>query len=186
MEEPANVTELLQRARAGDEEALRALFEATYGDLRNLARARLRRAERDALLDTTSLVHESFVRFAEAGSVRIEDRAHFLRYACQVMRSVIVDFVRERMTQRRGGATVHVTLTTDSGGVTNAGETEILRIHEALEQLARHDTRMVEVVEMRYFGGMTENEVAEALGVTARTVRRDWEKARVLLAAALK
>ena len=103
------------------------------------------------------------------------------------MRSVIVDFVRERVAQRRGGDAVHVTLNSEiSDSATIAGEAEILNVHEALEQLAQVDARLVQVVEMRYFAGMTEPEIAVALGVTERTVRRDWQKARLLLAEQLK
>jgi RNA polymerase sigma factor (TIGR02999 family) len=102
------------------------------------------------------------------------------------MRSVIVDFVRHRQAERRGAGAGHVTLTTGIGVVPTAGEHEILRVHEALDEVASLNARMAQVVEMRYFGGMTEPEIAEALGVTDRTVRRDWEKARLLLREALK
>lgn len=182
----ADLTDLIQRAQNGDDDAIQQVFAAAYGDLRQLAHARLRGGQQVTLLDTTSLVHESFLRFAQVGSLRIEDRQHFLRYAGHVMRSVIVDFVRERMAERRGGDRVQVTLNTQSGAQLDCGENEILRVHEALEELKEHDERIVQVVEMRYFGGMTETEIATALGVTERTIRRDWEKARLLLAEALK
>jgi RNA polymerase sigma factor (TIGR02999 family) len=147
---------------------------------------RLTQGARAQMLDTTALVHESFLRFANAGSLNIGDRQHFLRYAANVMRSVIVDLVRSRSAERRGGNAQHITLNTQIGDtVPTAGEDEILRVHEALEELARYDPRMVHVVEMRYFAGMTETEIADVLGVTDRTVRRDWEKARLLLAEAL-
>jgi RNA polymerase sigma factor (TIGR02999 family) len=163
-----------------------ALFVAAYHDLRKLARLRLRGGGRNTILDTTALVHESYVRLARAGHVRIEDRTHFLRYACRAMRSVIIDLVRQRQSERRGGAAQRITLTTsvDAGG--HAGEEQILRVHEAIGELANRDARMAQVVEMRYFGGLTEMEIAEALDVTDRTVRRDWEKARLWLADALK
>ncbi len=172
-------------AAAGDDHGVDTLFESTYRELRLLARARLRSGGRDVLLDTTALVHESYEKMARAGEVRFPDRPRFLVYAGRVMRSIIVDFARQRMTERRGGDAPHVTFTGGLGaGAT--GEEEILRVHEALEQLARVDERMAKVVEMRYFGGLTEAEIAEALGVTDRTVRRDWEQARLLLAEALK
>jgi RNA polymerase sigma factor (TIGR02999 family) len=101
------------------------------------------------------------------------------------MRSVIVDLVRERRAERRGGDVRHVTLNTQADSPDGAEE-EILRVHEALDDLARYDERLVRVVEMRYYVGMTEAEIADALGITDRTVRRDWEKARLLLAEALK
>jgi RNA polymerase sigma factor (TIGR02999 family) len=102
------------------------------------------------------------------------------------MRSVVIDCVRERMAQRRGGGAAHVTLNTQVGDPAADGAAEIMRVHEALNELADLDQRMAQVVEMRYFAGMTEAEIAEALDVTERTVRRDWEKARLLLSEALK
>ena len=110
MSEAESLTDLIRRAQDGDEAALRIVFDATYAELRGLARARLRKGSRNTLLDTTSLVHEAFLRFADAGRLHIGDRQHFLRYASHVMRSVIVDFVREKLAQRRGGDAVHVTL----------------------------------------------------------------------------
>lgn len=179
------LTDLIRRAGDGDEAALHRVFEATYQDLRRMAHTRLTHSARGVLLDTTSLVHESYLRFANAGELNIGDRQHFLRYAASVMRSVIVDFVRERMADRRGGAAPHITLNTQASDSGLADEEQILQVHEALEELTRYDERMARVVEMRYFAGMTETEIADALGVTDRTVRRDWEKARVLLAKAL-
>ena len=185
MTDGGSLTDLILKAQDGDQAALRQVFDATYEDLRAVARMRLSRGGRGALLDTTALVHESFLRFANAGRLNVEDRGHFLRYASHVMRSVIVDFVRERLAERRGGDVAHVTLNSEILSLDEPGETEILKVHEALEELAQHDPRLVQVVEMRYFSGMTEAEIAEVLGITDRTVRRDWEKARLLLARAL-
>jgi RNA polymerase sigma factor (TIGR02999 family) len=182
----ALLTDLIQQAQAGDAQALHQVFDAAYRDLHAMARSRLRKSSHRTLLDTTSLVHESFLRFANCGQLRVNDRQHFLRYASQVMRSVVIDYVRECMAERRGGGAPHITLTTQLGGQAVEGADEILRVHEALDELAKLDPRMAQVVEMRYFAGMTEMEIAEALDVTDRTVRRDWEKARLLLAEALK
>jgi RNA polymerase sigma factor (TIGR02999 family) len=186
MNDARPLTDLIRRAQSGDAAALRAVFDAAYQELRALARARLRRSGPDSLLDTTSLVHESFLRFADAGRLRVEDRRHFFGYAAQVMRSVVVDLVRQRQSERRGGLAQRVTLATDAGEALPGGEDEILRVHEVLEELARLDARMAQVVEMRYFAGMTQAEISDVLGVTERTVRRDWEKARLLLAEALR
>jgi RNA polymerase sigma factor (TIGR02999 family) len=180
-----SITDFIRRAQDGDSEALRMVFDATYAELRAMARARLRKSCRNTLLDTTSLVHEAYLRFAEAGRLRVDDRQHFLKYASHAMRSVIVDFVRERVAQRRGGDAVHVTLNSEIGDVTGEAEKEILHVHESLEELAQHDARLVAVVEMRYFAGMNETEIAAALGVNERTVRRDWQKARLFLAESL-
>jgi RNA polymerase sigma factor (TIGR02999 family) len=170
--------------------ALDAFFAAAYQDLRRLARSRLRGGGRNTVLDTTALVHESYLRLSRAqgsGSAAFPDRVRFLVYAGKAMRSIIIDLVRERQTDRRGNDAPHVTLT----GVADAlpmpgGEEHILRVHEALEQMAAVDPRMAQVVEMKYFGGLTEMEIGEALGITDRTVRRDWEQARLFLADALK
>jgi RNA polymerase sigma factor (TIGR02999 family) len=179
------LTDLIHRAQAGDAGAMREVFDAAYGDLHQLAQARLSRSGPGAPLNTTALVHESYLRFANAGKLALTDRQHFMRYASHVMRSVIVDLVRAGRAERRGGDAVHVTLDTAAGNSAAAGEEEIIRVHEALEELAAIDQRLVQVVEMRYFAGMTESEMAAVLGVTDRTVRRDWEKARLLLAKAL-
>jgi len=186
MENRVSLTELIHRAEKGDAEAADGLFAATYAELRKLARGRLRSGGRHTFLDTSSLVHESYLRFVGAGRLRLEDRVHFMRWAGRVMRSVIVDFARRRNAARRGGRAAHLTLTTEIGAQIPSGEQEILRVHDALEELASLDARLAQVVEMRYFGGMTEQEIAEALGVTDRTVRRDWDKARLLLREALK
>jgi RNA polymerase sigma factor (TIGR02999 family) len=182
MSEELSLTDLIGHVREGDEEALRRLFDAAYGDLHRIARARLAKSARNALLDTTSLVHESYMRFASAGQLRIEDRVHFMRYAGQAMRSVIVDFARQRQAERYGGQAQHVTLDSQVVDGAGAAETEILNVHQALEELQQHDPRLAQVVEMRYFGGMSEAEIADALGLATRTVRRDWDKARLLLA----
>lgn len=182
MDDELSLTDLIGHARVGDQAALRRLFDATYNDLHRIARARLAKSPRNAILDTTSLVHESYMRFANAGQLCIEDRVHFLRYAGQAMRSVIVDFARQRQAERYGGGAQHVTLDSQIVQQSEAAEAEILNIHQALEELAQHDPRLAQVVEMRYFGGMSEAEIADALEVATRTVRRDWDKARLLLA----
>ena len=163
-------------------------FAACYQQLRRMARSRLRDSGGDVVLDTTALVHESWLKLSRsAGAQVFPDRAHFLSYAGRAMRSIIVDMVRQRQADRRGNDATHLTLT--SAGAENLAlpgdEDVVLRVHDALEQLARLDPRMAQVVEMKYYAGMTEAEIGEALGVTDRTVRRDWEQARLMLSAAL-
>jgi len=182
----ANITLLIEQANAGDNDALNRIFTALYPELHNLARARLRRAAPLTLLDTTALLHESYLRLIKLGQLRVENRAHFLAYAARTMRSIVVDFARARLAERRGGGAQDLVLDTEIASGVHAPEEEIVRVHDALTDLAQVDERLVRVVEMRYFGGLTEEEIGAALGVTERTVRRDWEKARLLLAIALK
>jgi RNA polymerase sigma factor (TIGR02999 family) len=186
-DEKPRLSTLLGLARDGEPGAIAKVFEAAYPELCTLAHARLRSRgqSHDGVLETTALVHESFLRLAQNGSLRAEHRSHFFKYAGRVMRSVIVDNVRERLALRRGGGAAHSALTTQVQPEGLGGEEEILRVHEALDALADTDPRLIEVVQLRYFGGMTDAEIAEVLGVTDRTVRRDWEKARLLLLEAL-
>lgn len=163
-------------------ESVRTLFPALYNELRRLARSRLSSGGRHTLLDTASLVHEAFLRMQRDGGVALNDREHFMAYAATTMRSIIIDFVRRRSAERRGGDAEHVTLDTRAAAVLGGADDEILAVHEALETLAEVDPRLVRVVEMRYFAGLTDIEIGAALGVTDRTVRRDWERARLLLA----
>ena len=180
------LTVLLGRIQAGDAQARDALFAAAYPELLRLARARLRDGGRNTLLETTGLVHESYLRFLSAGKLNAQDRRAFFAYASQVMRSVIVNSVRERIAQKRGGAARPVTLSTELAADLAADEETILKVHEALDALEQADRRLAQVAQMRYFGGYSEQEIAETLQVTERTVQRDWEKARLILAAALR
>jgi RNA polymerase sigma factor (TIGR02999 family) len=182
----SQLTELLGRVQAGDPLARDALFAAAYAELHRLARARLRAGGRDSVLDTTCLVHESYLRFVNAGELRAEDRRAFFAYASQVMRSVIVNSVRERLADKRGGAQRPLTLSTKLGANVLDTEETVLRVHEALDDLQKAQPRLAQVAQMRYFGGYSEQEIAETLDVTERTVQRDWEKARLVLAEMLR
>jgi RNA polymerase sigma factor (TIGR02999 family) len=180
------LTALLSRMQAGDGEARNALFAAAYSELHRLAQLRLRQGGRNVVLDTTALVHESYLRFLNVGELRAQDRQGFFAYASQVMRSVIVNSVRDRRREKRGGGWMAVTLSTQIASSVPEGDETILKVHEALSLLEQAQPRLAQVAEMRYFGGYSEAEIAETLGVTERTVQRDWEKARGILAAALK
>lgn len=180
------LTVLLSRAQGGDKAARNALFEAAYQELRRLAHARLRDGGRNTVLETTALVNESYLRFVQTGELKIEDRKAFFGYASQVMRSVIVDSARKRLAERRGGDAQQVTLSTELAQNLGHEEEAIVQVHEALEQLEKVDPRAARMVEMRFFGGYSDSEIAEALDVTVRTVQRDWEKGQVLLAVMLK
>ena len=180
------LSSLLKQANDGEAGARDRLFAVAYEELRSQARAQLRNGGRNTFLDTTVLVHESFLRFQQAGQLQGGDRGHFFSYAGRVMRSVIVDFARKRQTERRGGDVQHVSLDTQLAEDVRANDEELIKINDALQALEDADERLVKVVEMRFFVGMTEVEIAEALGVTDRTVRRDWEKAKLLLTASLR
>jgi RNA polymerase sigma factor (TIGR02999 family) len=181
---------LIAAARRGDSAAAGQLFASLYAELRRLAHRRLHHdGNAHGQLDTTMLVHESFERIARVERLDLEDRQHFLRYASRVMRSVIVDIAREVQTQRRGGDATHLALTTGLGDNlpdrSGRADPEVLRVHEALEELARLDPRLAQVVELRYFGGLANAEIAELTGSSLRTVERDWERARLVLFDAL-
>lgn len=180
------VTLLLAAARQGQAEALDRLFELLYPELRRLASARMRQTDERVMLDTTSLVHECYLRLLKLDELALHDRGHFMAYAAKVMRSVVVDLAREQQALRRGAGLAFVTLDTTLAGGLPSGEDEILHIHEALEALGAIDARLVKVVEMRYFIGLDNSEIAQALDVSSRTVERDWERARSFLFDALK
>ena len=187
--EPPQITLLLQRAAGGDRAALDTVYASLYPELKRLARARLRQQGRGENISTTLLVHESFVRLVGARDLRLEDRRHFFAYAAKTMRNIIIDSAREHLAERRGGGAEHVTLgDADSDAMQVAGSgasDELLRVSDALHQLETIDPELAELVEMRYFGGYSEVEIAELQGVNERTVRRRWDKARAWLFVAL-
>jgi RNA polymerase sigma factor (TIGR02999 family) len=159
--------------------ALPEAFAASYDELRRLARRQLRRLRPGQTLTTTALVHEAYVKLVK-GPVQAEGRTHFFALAARAMRQILVDYARRRASGKRGGGLRRSTLEADSIPVEAIAD-EMLGIDRALTRLESLDERLAKVVEWRFFGGMTEEEVAEALGVTVRTVRRDWQKARAFL-----
>jgi RNA polymerase sigma factor (TIGR02999 family) len=180
------ITRLLRSAASGNANAREALFAVAYPGLEKMARARLRDGGRNTLLDTRGLVHESYLRYVKGGELRAEDRRAFYAFASQVMRSVIVSSARERTAEKRGAGQRPLTLTMQMAEKLPAGEDEILRVHDALDSLEEVDARLAQVVQMRYFGGYSELEIAETLEVTERTVQRLWLKARLMLRAAME
>ena len=158
----------------------------TYQELRAIAHRRLAaRAQGGGTLSTTALVHEAYLKLAGQSSAELRDQSHFFALASLVMRHILVDRARERSAQRRGGGGGggggrQITLDDEVIGQGDQSDA-LLQLNEALETLATVDPRLVQVVECRFFGGLTESEIAAALGITTRTVQRDWVKARVLL-----
>lgn len=180
------ITVLLGRAREGDKASLDAVFELLHEELRQVAHRRLAGHRRDGAVDTTALVNECYLKLSGRDSLSPADRAHFLGYAATVMRSIIVDAARAAQTDRRGGGMQPVTLDTGSMAAVSDPADEILDVHAALDELRRIDERLVQVVEMRFFAGLSDEAIAEAMGITDRTVRRYWAKARLLLSHALR
>jgi RNA polymerase sigma factor (TIGR02999 family) len=180
----ADITTLLNSAIAGGAPA-NELFELLYGELKSLARQQSRRhGSHD--VHTTTLVHEAYLKFQGVGALRLEDRRHFLAYASRVMRSIIVDHARQRLAIKRGEGGVPVTLDTNVSDSTTANDAEVIEVDEALAKLADLDERLAQIVELKYFGDMSNEEIADVLEVSLRTVQRGWEKARLFLSASLR
>ena len=171
------ITGLLRQWRAGDRAALDQLFPHVYNALHEIAHRQLGRERPGQTLSTTALVHETYIKLVDHVRVDWTDRAHFFAVAARAMRLILVDQARRRDTEKRGGELRRVTLT-DSALTLDEQVDTLLALDEALTELAKLDERVSQVVECRFFGGLTEEETAEALGVTARTVRRDWIKAK--------
>jgi RNA polymerase sigma factor (TIGR02999 family) len=180
-----DLTQLFRGVNSGDRASLDRLLTLMYQDLHELAHRRLSASIREPSMDTTGLVHESYLRLLKAGRLAVTDRNHFLVYSAHVMHSVIVDLLRRHRAERRGGGAFHVTLSTNLAEEISATDDQVVRISEALNELGHSEPRLVQVVELRYFAGLSEAETAEALGIAVRTVRRDWQKARLLLLVAL-
>ena len=176
---PAEVTVLLARARAGDAQALGAAYSAVYDELKRAARAQLRRMRDD--FQTTALVHEAYLKLGGA-QLAAQDRNHLLALSARAMRQVLVDDARARKADKRGGGQDALTLTASLGNG-EAAAMEVLALDELLASLQKLDERAAQIVELRYFGGYEETEIAAMLGLSDRTVRRDWRKARAFLLA---
>lgn len=180
-----DITRLLDEVRAGDRAARERFFARIYAELDQLAKRRLSRASQLTMLDAPGLVHEVWLRLEEQAALPGQNRRTFLAYASRVMRSVIIDYVRSRAAERRGGGQQLITLNT---GVADQifNEPELDSLGDALDELARIDERAHWVVEMRYFGGMEIEEIADVLEISPATVKRDWQKARAFLLHSLR
>ncbi len=176
-----SVPELFALAGAGDRAALDAVFPLVYAELRRLAQRQLRQRDVELTLNATALVHEAWLRFAGTGRAQFETRAHFFALAATAMRRILIDHARRHGAMKRGDAIPAITLSAADGlSVTHRADV-LLALDEALNRLAALDARQARVIECRFFGGLSEPETADALGIGLRTVKRDWAKARAWL-----
>jgi RNA polymerase sigma factor (TIGR02999 family) len=181
IESRGEVTQLLHAARGGDRDAMNRIVPLVYEDLRAIASRKLRREGGERTMRPTSLVHESYMKLSNRAVLHAGDRAHLLAIAARAMRQVLIDDARRRSAAKRGGEWERATMQ-DHFGVAAGGADDMLALNDALDAL---EPRQRQIVECRFFGGMTEEEIAESLGVSARSVRREWVKARAWLYRAL-
>ena len=184
----APLTELIRLAAQGEREALGRVFAALYPDLRRIAHARLRQHGDMARLETTALVHESFLHLVGAAQLKLADRKHFFTYAAKTMRNIIIEFARQHLAERRGGGRDALQLDTALVNRLAAPQSDesLIAIEDAVQALEALDPELAQLVEMRYFAGYGETEIAELTGCSERTVRRQWDKARAFLLATLQ
>jgi RNA polymerase sigma factor (TIGR02999 family) len=176
------ITALLVAHRHGRADAFDKLVSLVYPELRRVARRQLRPWRPGLTLDSGAVVHEAYLKLVDQTKVEWQDRSHFFAIAARVMRHVIIDYARQRNAQKRGGGTVALA---DREVAVQAQAEELLALNELLERLEAENPRLLKVVECRFFAGYSETETAEALGVSARTVERDWLRARVWLKRAM-
>jgi RNA polymerase sigma factor (TIGR02999 family) len=177
-----DVTALLSAWQTGDPEALERLVPFVYDELRRVARARLRAERADHVLQTTALVHEAYLRLLDIDHMTVRDRAHLLALAARLMRQILVDHARRKRAHKRGGSIAVLPLDEVSGrAASEPPSLDVLALNEALEELATFDARLSKVVEIKFFGGLSIAETAEALRVSTATVERDWAVARAWL-----
>ncbi len=179
MADPGEVTALLRAFDAGDTAAFDRLVPLVYDDLLRIARRQLGRGPR-ATLDTSSLVHEAYMKLSGGAGAGYQNRSHLLAVAAVAMRQVVIGYARHHAAQRRGAGARHVTFDEREIAVDEQAE-DLIAVDAALERLAQHDMRLGRVVECRFFAGLSEEETAQALGVSLRTAQRDWQRARAWL-----
>jgi RNA polymerase sigma factor (TIGR02999 family) len=185
MTQSADITAWLDAAREGDRDALDRVLATLYQELHTMARRQLA-GQHGQTLDATALVHEAYLKLIGRREAKFDDRAHFFAYAASAMRSVVVDYARQRLAQKRGGDLHRVTeLPEEIEGGLRLDE-DMLGLDTALTQLSAVDERLGQVVELRYFAGLSELEIATLLNRSERSIRRDWQKAKLFLLAALQ
>jgi RNA polymerase sigma factor (TIGR02999 family) len=180
---PKEVTQLLVEWRHGDKAALDQLIPLVYDELRRLARGYMRREKEGHTLQTSALIHEAYLRLVDQKNVQWNNRAHFFGVAAQLMRQILVDHARSRSRAKRGGNAQKVSLAELSA--ISVELAEVIALDDALNELAELDSRKSQIVEMKFFGGLTNEEVAEVLKITSRTVEREWRKAKAWLQRAI-
>lgn len=180
----SEITVLLRQSAEGDREAFQNLIPMVYGDLRGIAHRRLRKEQEGHTLSTTAIVHEAYLHLVPQATATWQDRAHFFAVAARVIRNVLVDYARYRGADKRGGSAVRVPLNEEIEGE-GSNPVDLLDLDAALKALSEKDPRLRDVVECRFFGGMTMEETAEALDISKRTAERDWARARTYLYQAL-
>ena len=174
------VTRLLQAWSVGDQDALKQLIPLVYDELHRMAHRYMSAEQSGQILQTTALVHEAYLRLVDVENIDWQNRAHFYGICARLMRRILIDFARSRNYQKRGGHFAHIELE-EAATVSVVVSSELLAVDEALKQLATVDARKSEVVELRFFGGLTVEETATALGVSEETVMRDWKLAKAWL-----
>ena len=174
---PEKVTQLLVDWSRGDREALEKLTPLVYGELRRLAHRYMSGARPDHTLQTTALVNEAYLRLADQTHPDFQNRAHFFAVAAKAMRQILVNYALSYQAQKRGGGAQKIQLD-EAAMVSQAQSKEVVDLHEALERLAQLDARKAQVVELKYFGGLNQDEIAEVLKISPITVRRDWTFAK--------
>lgn len=177
---PEALTSLLVRWRAGDEQARDRIVEATYEELRRMAGRQMRQERRDHTLDPSALVNELYLRLCASESVDWQNRAHFFAVAAQQLRRILVNHARDRHAQKRGGSCIKLSLS-HANAIAGERQEDLLEVDEALQRLEVLDARAGRVVELRFFGGLSERETADVLGISIATLKRDWNFARVWL-----
>ena len=177
---PQDVTQLLVAWRGGNKEALNSLFPLVYEELRRLAKHYMSRERAGHTLQTTALVNEAYLRLVNQSQVEWQSRAHFFAIAAQIMRHLLVDHARSQQYAKRGGGAQRVTLD-ETAAINAEDQTTLLALDEALSRLGALDERKLRIVELRYFGGLSAEETAEVLGVSAITIKREWLKAKAWL-----
>jgi RNA polymerase sigma factor (TIGR02999 family) len=183
-DKPHTITALLLDWRAGNTEAMRRLIDLVYDELHRMAVRQMHREHGGHTLQATALVHEAYLRLCGSETIEWQDRAHFFAVVAQQMRRVLVDHARRRQAEKRGAGQVHFSLSEFDGEVLHS-ETGLLSLDEALTRLRSLDERAAQVVELRYFGGFSESEVAQALNISVATMKRDWTFARAWLSSQL-